>query len=433
MKKILLATAMVISVLSAFAQKDPFDNVRKFYLLQKFEDSKKEIDKNLLDPKFQAMPESYLWKANIYAELYGSDKTRAMYPGAGFEAYKAFEKYRQLDPATKGLKENGYRFISLIYSTAFNTGREFFAKSQWDSAFNYFVLAETVGDYITSNGLSSSKQSIDTFTVLYTGYSAQNSKRTNDAVKYYTKFADQKIGGKDYVDLYRYLVSVYTDSKDEANFKKYLTIAKQVYPNEAALWTDYEFDYLSKNVKLADLLEMYKTADQGGKLTADEYSGYGQAFANLNKDDLAKLDSVKQADLHRTASEAFQKAFNQNKNGVDAFNAAIMYYNEWGVLDERFAAFRGTTADLKAKRDAVEKQQQTVADQAIVWLENSYNALKNKTTRDRIDKTCLSKSVDYLTNIYQWKRDKARGKNPKDFDLFDAKFKQYDAEHGKYQ
>jgi len=32
-----------------------------------------------------------------------------------------------------------------------------------------------------------------------------------------------------------------------------------------------------------------------------------------------------------------------------------------------------------------------------------------------------------------WKRDKAKGVNPKNVDAFDAKFQQYDSEHDKYK
>ena len=43
-------------------------------------------------------------------------------------------------------------------------------------------------------------------------------------------------------------------------------------------------------------------------------------------------------------------------------------------------------------------------------------------------------SIDFLANIYQWKRDKSKGKLPAtDYDKYDTKFKLYDGEHDKYK
>ena len=44
-----------------------------------------------------------------------------------------------------------------------------------------------------------------------------------------------------------------------------------------------------------------------------------------------------------------------------------------------------------------------------------------------------SRSVDFLATVYAYKRDKARGKDQKVFDEFDAKFNIYDQLHDKYK
>lgn len=432
MKKLVLASALALYSVVGFSQK--LDKVSTFYMLQKFEDAKTEIDKAMADPKAQTNPEAWLWKASIYAELYANETTRTKYPDASTQAYEALTKYRQLDPSLKGLKENGARPMVLLYSTAFNIGRTYFGESKWNEAFSNFKISEEMGDLIITNGLSNNpQQKIDTFTVLYTGYAAQNAQKIAEAIKYYEKFANQQIGGKDFMDVYRYLLNYYLNNKDNGNFQKYLAVAKTVYPGEAAMWNEYDMEYMSKNSSLSQIIEAYKKGDQGGAFTAEQYASYGQALANANKEEVAKMDSLQQSELRKTAATAFQKAFEKNQSGIDAFNAGIMYYNEWGVLDEKYSALRGTAADLKAKREQVEKQQHAVADIAITWMEKAYTALKAKENRSKIEQNCLGKSVDFLTNLYLWKRDKSRGKDVKAFDVFDAKYKQYDAEHGKYQ
>jgi len=39
----------------------------------------------------------------------------------------------------------------------------------------------------------------------------------------------------------------------------------------------------------------------------------------------------------------------------------------------------------------------------------------------------INKSVDFLANLYAYKRDRMRGKDPKAVDAFDAKYKEFDA------
>ena len=51
------------------------------------------------------------------------------------------------------------------------------------------------------------------------------------------------------------------------------------------------------------------------------------------------------------------------------------------------------------------------------------------TDKEKVEKSCLRKSVDFLANMYAIKRDKAAGKDPKAYDVYDAKYKLYDGLH----
>ena len=74
-----------------------------------------------------------------------------------------------------------------------------------------------------------------------------------------------------------------------------------------------------------------------------------------------------------------------------------------------------------------------VGDMAIEWLEKSFVAMKDVPKKDNTTKTCLNRSVDYLANIYVYKRDRVRGKDIKAFDAYDAKYKLFDGLHGTFK
>ena len=432
MKKILLSFLFALTIGIGLSQDN--GKLLLFTSQKKFEEAKKEVDKLAADPKTKDKAETLYWITNVYSELYSDSALNIKYPDAHKTATEALAAYRVKDTSFKILKENGLRPVGLLYSGAFNDGKKSFSKQKWDDAFTNFKQAEELSEFINKNGFGTSKLALDTFTVLLAGYSSQNANKAEDAVYYYTKLADRKIGGQDFLNCYTYLIDYYEKNKDNDKFKKYLAYGKELYPSQAALWSQFEMSNLTENSSLEDILTKFKQEDAGGKLTEDQYISYAETFAGVNKTPQAKIDSAKQVEVKFASAECYKKAFALNNNGVYAFNAGVLNYSLYSVLDERFYNLRGASADLKTKRDAVEKEQFQLADQSIEWLEKAYTILKAKENREKSETSSLTKSVDFLANIYLWKRDKCKGKLPAtDYDKYDTKFKLYDGEHDKYK
>ena len=99
------------------------------------------------------------------------------------------------------------------------------------------------------------------------------------------------------------------------------------------------------------------------------------------------------------------------------------------AIDVKFKAL--TDPYFKATADLMKPINDNL-DQAIDWLEKTYVIEKSKTTKTSTDKSIGNKTVDFLANMYQYKRDQVRGKDPKAYDAFDAKYKLYDGEHDKF-
>jgi len=428
---LLLATVTVIG------KAQNYTKVMLDYTTNKFEEAKQEVDKLEADSKAKDDPQTLIWKYNVYSALYADSTLKTKYPDAGKQAWDALMQYVAKDPQLTKLKEDPYGLagISKLYGQSFNYGKSDFQKSDWNKSFEDFSFCQQVSEFIGKNGLNSNgKYTIDTTIVLYAGYAAQNAGKQDEAAKRYKALADYKIGDKDMEDMYKYILDYDLRKKDQASFTKYLAIAKELYPNDAAVWNQFEMNNMSTNASLKDIIEKYKADDAGGKLKEDGYITYAEAFAMPDKSQLDQLDSTQQADLKNTAADAFIKAFNLNDtNGLYAFNAGVLYYNLFGTLDDRYYNLRGESAGLKTQRDEVIKQQQQYADKSIEWLEKGYTILKAKENREKTESASLNRAVDYLANLYAWKRDRSKGTNTKDYDAFDAKFKQFDSEHEKYK
>ncbi|MFW2478256.1 MAG: hypothetical protein ACN4EP_15150 [Sediminibacterium sp.] len=457
MKKLLLLSMFAMSLQFLAAQ--DYKKVKNAILLGRIEDAKTEIDKMAADPKAQAKAETYMWKAKIYAAIFNNPQLNEKFPNAEAEADAAIKKYEELDPTFAVATANdGLTPYFDMYYSYIKQGSKLFETKEFLKAGGAFENAIKFIDLIISRKWSSVNIAMDTSTILYTAICYQNGKDLEKASSFYKRLAENKISDTNYVDVYRFLVDYYTrGKKDETQFYKYLALAKEVHPSLNTEWDDYEIDFID-SYSVKDKINMYAKEMAAGTLTENKYIQYGSAFANSKMRD--DLDSATAAQYGEKALDAFKKAYAlNNKNAIAAFNTGVIYYNNFGDMDDKVRdnirsvqrinaekpvekdPKKKAAADAKAKAEAepflkanaaLEAPIAKEVDQAIEWLEKAYTLLKDKSDRTNNEKSVINKSVDWLANLYAYKRDKIRGKDDAAFDKYEAKFKEFDALHSKF-
>ena len=464
MKRFLILALSVISI-GAYAQK--YEKVQAFLMVSPAQslNAKAEIDKIATEkPKALDKPEFWLWKARAYSFVFNDSTLRATNAGAISTAWEAFGKYVKMDPELKLIKEDagvqgcGMTVVDQIYVNTINIGLEHFKKEQWPEALDMFQYAYNMGEFITKNDLRNNKQAYDTLSVLYTGYAAQNAKKTDDALKYYSILVNSKVKDASYLQQYKFVLIGYSDKKDSASFYKNLAIAKEVFPKEA--WDEYESDFINKSYTTEQKIAYYKRHDAANDLTPMQYFQFGDDFTNPTAEDKKTLDSLKNEALKAEGLGAYKKAFAKDaKLGIAAFNAGVISYNVFSKLDDKQRdnihalqeintkkaeikdpnkkkayeiKTKATVDSLKAANAAIDVHMIKSTDEAIEWLEKAYTAMKDIDKKTKTENNCLNKSVDLLANVYSYRRDKVKGKDPKAYDAYDAKYKVYDALHDKY-
>jgi len=436
MKKLVLAVALLFSFSYLMAQDE---EVIKLFVSQKqYEKAKEQVDKWLVQPKLKDKdkPTAYLWKLLVYSEISNDSALTTKYPDAAVQAAGALDQYMLLDPSMKALKDGSFQQgIGNLYVYAFGKGKTFYDAKQWDSSFKYFSISQQYGNFLLANKLSTSTAAIDTLTVLYSGITAQNAQMLDSAAKYYAMIADIKASDKDYEDIYRFLIDYYSNKKDDVNFKKYLALAKELYPNDSAMWTQYEMDNMTSNTAITELVVKYQQDVSSGTVSEDKLVGYAQAFESNDSAQLKGLDSAQKVQLKLAAGQAYGKAFDlTNTNGTYAFGAGYYYYYVYEVLDDRYHNFTGESAALKAKRAEIAKQQMLYADSSALWLEKAFTVLSAKEGRERNETANLNRTVNFLSQIYGWKRDRTKvDGNNADYDKYDALYKKYDALYNTFK
>jgi hypothetical protein len=461
MKKLLLLAVLTLTIQGIRAQ--DFKKVQNAFLIGRVEEAKTELDKAMANPKAQSSPEGYFWKAKIFSTFFKDANMRAKYPDAGKEASEALKKYAELDPSFAQVKALGADPYFDMYSAYFQQGVKIFKEEKWDQAADAFANAISYIDEIIKNNWANAGVTFDTTSVLYAAYAYQNAQKLDLAAKYYEVLADHKVKDKSMIDVYRFLAEHYIKAKNLEKFTKYNELGRQLYTanDEPEIWEDYEIQYINKNYTLDEKVALYEKDKAAGLITENKALLFGDIFFNASKD--KKIDSAQQAGYSQKAVELFKQAYNiNNKNFIAAFNTGIIYYNLFGEYYEKVndnirklqqlnsekadrpvekdpkkkaaadAKFKEQTEPILKANAALEKPINENIDQATEWLEKSFALLKDNKAMTNTEKNIAGKTVDYLANMYGYKRDKARGKDPKAFDMYEAKYKEYDALHGKF-
>ena len=471
---------LALCAISAGSFAQNFDKVQTFLMVKPVQAmaAKVEIDKIMENPKAQSKAAGWLWKARVYSFIFDDSTLRTPNAGAINIAWESFDKYVKMDPELKLIKEDagmpglGMTVVDQIYGNTINIGLEHFKKEQWPEALDMFQYGYNMGDFITHYNLRNNKQAYDTISVLYAGYAAHNyagyftqkgekeeaQKYIDVALKYYGILADSKVGGADYLPTYKYILIAYSDKKDSTSFYKYLAIAKENYPKEP--WDEFEADFINKSYTIDQKLAYYKRHDALNDFTSMQYFLLADDFSSPSTETKKGLDSVKLEELKEVGLDAYKKSFGKDKTmGIAAFNAGVISYNKFSKLDDKRSDNLKIIQDINIKKadikdpakkkaydlkvakmvDSVKAANATIdvtiikeSDGAIEWLENTYNTFKDKEKPTKSERNCLNKSVDLLANVYSYRRDKAKGKDAKAYDAFDAKYKIYDALHDKF-
>jgi len=458
MKKIIGLLSLLILTQVSFAQ--DFKKVQEILFLKKIEVAKTEYERVISKkPALENTVEGVYIKAVLNWEITRDSILLKKYPNAYYMMHHAVDQYILLDTSLKVSKEYGQQpFIDIFYKS-FKEGVASFERKDWKNSAANFDTAVSYSDIIFTKGMSvNSKQRFDTTSLMYAGYAHQNAGNKESCTKYYKRLVDAKIKTKELIDVYRYLLIQYIDVKDKNNFDTYYNITKNAYPAEN--WLEYKSDYIEKHYSMDEKIAAYNEMLTDNTMTELACQMFGDMF--MAGKNIEGVSVEKANDYLLKAQEAYKKTYAMNSNNfAAAFNVGISYYNQFSVLDDKYAenirslqalnTNRPATSKvpaIKLKEDAKFKLQldsvkklNTVLDipilekvnAAIEWIEKSYNNLKDKDKYTKTEKNVMSKTVDFLATLYGYKRDKSRGKDQKAYDDFDAKYNFYDKLHDKFQ
>jgi hypothetical protein len=323
------------------------------------------------------------------------------------DAFNAFKKYYELDAkAVRATLEQHVRLFD-IYNGYFDFAVASFGAQKFEDAYNGFKNALTVEEYIAGKGYEYNGfkfSAFDTTLVQNIALSAYRADKHDDAVVYYKKIADQKIAGKDNVDVYHLLIEYYQKKNDRATREQYLQLARELYPNEAR-WYQMELEEVDEKDKKA----LFAKYDELLPKYANTYVLHYNYAVELFNYSLSDPKPADLKDIQAKFETVLNKAMAIDKTHVEpSFLMAGYYYNMiYDIQDEQRAIKTNTAADQKKKAEIKTRMVET-ADKMIPYAQNAFDMYNTKASLKPSEKGNFKKVSGYLATAYEVKGDKAK-------------------------
>ena len=411
MQRFLLSLLVLLGSSSLFAQS--IEDIEGQLAKGELDKAKASVDAFLTKDKNATKPDGWWYKGVIYNEIAKSDKFKTLVPDGRMESFNAFKKYYELEPkAVRATLEQHVRLFD-IYNGYFDLGVSSFGASKFDEAYNNFKNALTVEEYISGKNYEYNGFKFpvfDTTLVQNIALSAYKANKHEEAVVYYKKIAEQKIAGKDNVDVYHLLIEHYTKNNNKAEREKYLLLGRELYPADER-WYQIELDEANEKDKKA-LFAKYE--ELLPKYPDKQALAYNYAVELFNYAYTADKKPEDYKDVQARIENALKKTLAIKKDYPEAnVLMARHFYNViYDIQDELAAIKTNTAADQKKKADIKVRMGQA-ADQLIPYAQAAFDIYGAKASLKASEKGNYKVITDLLAAAYEVKGDKAKAEEYK--------------------
>jgi tetratricopeptide (TPR) repeat protein len=336
MKKFfLLLTAISIS-LGVLAQKGKVTSVLSFIEQGTLDKAKEALDEAMVHPKSKDWFNTYFAKGKLCQASYESDnpKFKEFYENPLQEAYSAYEKAIELDP--KGTVKK--RIITnMVYNSLaidlYNQGSSRFEAEEYEGALKSF---ETQIEITESDKYAGP---VDTGMYYNAGLAAVNSRKYNDAIKYFEKCAEMKyMGITPYYQIYQsylglgdtvkaesiltglpalfpddktitlQLIDLYIKSNKNDEALKYIEEAKKTDPTNHSIYFAAGIIHLNEKRYDEAIAELKKSIELEPELYDTQY-GIGAAYINKASDMFLAANDIMDVNEYSKAVDAANEVY----------------------------------------------------------------------------------------------------------------------------
>lgn len=254
----LFSACLLLTALQAHSQ--TLDEVRQLAGSKQFLDARENVERFFTKPGNEKIADAWYLKGYIYKSIAGNDSLQVPLTEPGVIAFEAYKKCLELEPKNKWMEAEQYQCLFSLYNYFFRKAARCYAANDFNCAFDHFVHAGQVQQFIFKKNLSYRGfrfTAIDTSLLINTANSAFKAGRKTEGIVYYARVADARIADPEYLPVYHALVEYFISVKDEIAFRKYLRIGRELFPYDV-YWVEAEVSMVKSKGLNAALIRSYE-------------------------------------------------------------------------------------------------------------------------------------------------------------------------------
>jgi hypothetical protein len=225
------------------------------------------------------------------------------------------------------------------------------------------------------------------------------------------------------IDIYKWLVDYYNQKKDEANTKKFITLAKEQYPDDL-FWPSTELDNLREKGPKDSLWAKYDEITAKFPKNHLFFFNYGLELYQYASDTSSGKRPANADALIAKAQENLKKCLEiQPDYPQAALVLGQISYNAGVDLQAQTKKIPGKAPEDVKKRADLRVAAGKKFDEAIPYFEMVDKDLGSKGKLKMDEKTSLKDAYDLLITIYEQKNLKDK------VDVYTTKFNNVDKDH----
>lgn len=410
MKKYSFFVALVLCMNTVFAQN--IDDIKKYVILRQGTQAKDAVDKFLAVAKNAKKAEGWYYKGLAY-DLVSKDSTKSISESNTLkgESFEAIKKYLEMDvKGTLLTEENNSVLFDLYNGFSYDLAVKSYGQKNYEAAFENFKKAQEVHDYIFAKNLSGPNNykfsALDTTLTFYTGISANEAKKGDDAVFYYKKLADANVADSQYLNIYIFLLDYYKTQKDKTNFSGVLEKVRKIFPKYNDDWTGYEIQEATEGIGKPEIFTKYEelmVKNPGNYILP---YNYGVELYHYIYSDETK--NVNTNEYKNKLPEVMKKAIAIKSTSEANFVLANFLYNNSIDIQEDARKMKATKPDDIKKKKELQAQSDAAMNQAIPYAEAVVTLFAGIAKPKSSEKINYKQSLVILKNIYELKKDAAK-------------------------
>lgn len=242
-----LVLFVIVLLLNTAATSQSVNSVKQLILANKLIEAKTAIENLLANKDSANNSNAWYFKGFIYNLLSKDSSISIPLTNAKAIAFNAFSKCLSLTPNHKWLAKDNFAPLFDIYISFFEAGKQAYAAQQFELAFEHFINAEKVENYLFEHKIRYKQFSftaIDTSLIYNIATAAIKANKEKEGIYYYTKIAEFQLKDPTYLPIYHALVDYYISINDEIGFRRYLKIGQKLFPYDN-YWVQAELDMVN--------------------------------------------------------------------------------------------------------------------------------------------------------------------------------------------